>query len=111
MNSDPYDSAAWRTFGMLDPDESAIFDEAMRHDPLLRSAYREMDRISAAIAAATTPPLDPKPGQLERLQYRLSLNRPKRRIPLARHLRLGRRRSAGHRLASRPHRHLETAAT
>ena len=53
MNSDPYDSAAWRTFNMLDADESAIFDEAMRHDPLLRSAYLEMDRLSAAIAATT----------------------------------------------------------
>jgi hypothetical protein len=74
MNSDPYDSAAWRTFNMLDADESAIFDEAMRHDPLLRRAYLEMDRISAAIAATTALPIEPKPGQLERLQTRLGLN-------------------------------------
>ena len=73
MNSDPYDSAAWRTFGMLDADESAIFDEAMRHDPVLRSAYLEMDRLSAAIAATSIAPVEPRAGQLERLQNRLGL--------------------------------------
>lgn len=73
MNSDPHDSAAWRTFGMLDADESAIFDEAMRHDPLLRSAYLEMDRLSAAIGAASVAPIAPRAGQLERLQNRLGL--------------------------------------
>jgi hypothetical protein len=73
MNSDPYDSAAWRTFGMLDADESAIFDEAMRHDPVLRSAYLEMDRLSAAIGAASVAPIEPRAGQLERLQNRLGL--------------------------------------
>ncbi len=78
MNSDPYDSAAWRTFGMLDADESAIFDEAMRHDPLLRSAHQEMDRLSAAIAAATVTPIPPKAGQLERLQARLGLQSQRR---------------------------------
>jgi hypothetical protein len=81
MNSDPYDSAAWRTFGMLDADESAIFDEAMRHDPLLRSAHHEMDRLSAAIAAVATQPIEPRAGQLERLQARLHLN-PSRRAYL-----------------------------
>ncbi len=78
MNSDPYDSAAWRSFGMLDADESAIFDEAMRHDPLLRSASLDMDRLSAAVAVATTTPVAPRAGQLERLQSRLGLN-PSRR--------------------------------
>ncbi len=73
MNSDPYDSAAWRTFGMLDADESAIFDQAMRHDPVLRGAYLEMDRISAAIAASAAAPIEPRTGQLERLQNRLGL--------------------------------------
>lgn len=73
MNSDPHDSAAWRTFGMLDADESAIFDEAMRHDPALRSAFLEMDRLSAAIGAASVAPIEPRPGQLERLQNRLGL--------------------------------------
>lgn len=81
MNSDPYDSAAWRTFGMLDADESAIFDEAMRHDPVLRSAYLEMDRLSAAIAAANCIPIEPKAGQLERLESRLGLT-PSRRAYL-----------------------------
>jgi hypothetical protein len=78
MNSDPYDSAAWRTFGMLDADESAIFDEAMRHDPVLRSAWLEMDRLSAAIAASTVAPVEPRAGQLERLQSRLGLYQVKR---------------------------------
>ena len=81
MNSDPYDSAAWRSFGMLDADESAIFDEAMRHDPLLRSASQEMDRLSAAVALAIAPPVTPRPGQLERLHSRLGLN-PSRRAYL-----------------------------
>ena len=62
---------------MLDPDESAIFDEAMRHDPALRDACLEMDRVSAAIAAATAPPLAPQAGQLERVQARLGLGPPK----------------------------------
>jgi hypothetical protein len=79
MNSDPYDSAAWRTFGMLDADESAIFDEAMRHDPLLREAFLEMNRLSGAIAAATTVPIEPRVGQLERLRARLGLDPAPRR--------------------------------
>lgn len=78
MNSDPYDSAAWRTFGMLDADESAIFDDAMHHDPVLRGAYLEMDRISSAIAAACATPIEPKAGQLERLESRLGLHKTKR---------------------------------
>lgn len=74
MNSDPYDSAAWRTFGMMDADESAIFDKAMRHDPELKSAYREMDCLSAAIAATSATPIELKAGQLEHLQIRLGLH-------------------------------------
>jgi len=77
MNSDPFDSAAWRTFGMLDSDESAIFDGALRHDPVLLSAYLEMDRLTAAIAVATTPPIAPPARHLEQLQIRLGLNRSK----------------------------------
>lgn len=73
MNSDPHDSAAWRAFGMMDADESAIFDEAMRHDPVLRGAFLEMDRLSAAIGAASVTPIEPRAGQLERLQNRLGL--------------------------------------
>jgi hypothetical protein len=73
MNSDPYDSAAWKSFGMLDADENAIFDEAMRHDPALRGHAREMDRLSAAIAAAMAPPIDPAPDQIDHLMGRLGL--------------------------------------
>lgn len=78
MNSDLYDSAAWRTFDMLDAEESAIFDEAMRHDPVLQSAYLEMDRLSAAIAITQTPPVKPTPEQVLRLQTRLGLIPPQR---------------------------------
>lgn len=78
MNSDPYDSAVWRSFGMLDADESAIFDEASRIDPLLRRAFLEMDRLSAAVAVSTSIPVEPKPGQLERLQARLGIQKVRR---------------------------------
>ncbi len=58
---------------MLDADEASGFDEAMRQDPELRDAYREMDSLSAAVAAACVAPLPPRAGQLERLQARLGL--------------------------------------
>jgi hypothetical protein len=73
MNSDPHETAAWRTFGMLDSDEAAGFDEAMRQDPELRDAYWEMNLLSATVAAASVAPLAPRVGQLERLQARLGL--------------------------------------
>lgn len=82
MNSDPYDSAAWRTFGMLDADEAVIFDEAMRADPGLRRACAELDRLAAAITAAAAEPLVPQAGQLERLQRRLGLVRGGGKSPL-----------------------------
>ena len=78
MNSDPHDSTAWRSFGMLDSDETAAFDEAMRHDPALKSAAREMDRISAAVALATSHPVAPREGHLERIEARLGLQGPRR---------------------------------
>lgn len=78
MNSDPHELAAWRTFGMLDADEAAGFDEATRHDPELRNAYREMDCIATAVAVTTTIPIAPRAGQLERLHARLGLNAAKR---------------------------------
>lgn len=59
---------------MLDADEAAGFDESMRQDPELRNAWRKMNCLSAAIAAATVTPIAPRPGQLERLQTRLGLN-------------------------------------
>ena len=82
MNSDPYDSAAWKTFGMLDSDESALFDEAMRHDPLLRAAYHEMNRLGAAVAASAAAPIPVRAGQLERLLIRAGLLAPAKRSPL-----------------------------
>jgi len=78
MNSDPHESAAWRTFGMLDADKAAAFDEAMRHDPELRDAYQKMDRLAAAVAATATAPIAPRAGQLERLHLRLGLTPAKR---------------------------------
>lgn len=59
---------------MLDADEAAGFDEAMRHDPELRSAYQEMACLATAVAVVTTVPIAPRAGQLERLQERLGLN-------------------------------------
>ncbi len=59
---------------MLDADEAAGFDEAMRDDPELRIAYRDMNGLGAAIAAATVTPITPRAGQLERLQFRLGLH-------------------------------------
>lgn len=59
---------------MLDADEAAGFDEAIRHDPELRNAYREMDCLATALAVATTVPVPPRAGQLERLHARLGLN-------------------------------------
>ncbi len=77
MNSDPHENAAWRTFGMLDADEAASFDEALRHDPELQTAYHEMERLSAAVAATAAVPIPPQAGQLARLQTRLGINVPK----------------------------------
>ncbi len=61
---------------MLDADEAAGFDDALRHDPELRDAYREMNSLSAAIAAASITPLAPRPEQLQRLKSRLGLKKP-----------------------------------
>ncbi len=74
MNSDSHESAAWRIFGLLDADEAAGFDDAMREDPELRNAYREIECLTAAVAVATTISVAPRPGQLERLQLKLGLN-------------------------------------
>ena len=73
MNSDPHETAAWRVFGMLDSNEAAGFDEAIHQDPELRDAYREMNVLCAAVAAASVAPLQSRAGQLERLQARLGL--------------------------------------
>jgi hypothetical protein len=82
MNSDPHDSAAWRTFGMLDANESALFEDAMRHDPELRRTSIEMDRLATAIAAISVEPVSPAPEQLERLQRALGHSHAPRKCPL-----------------------------
>lgn len=79
MNSDPFDTATWRSLGMLDADESAAFDEAARQDSDLRTAAQEMDRLSAAIAVITSHPVPPGAGHLERIRSRLSLPASSRR--------------------------------
>jgi hypothetical protein len=81
MNSDPHDSTAWRSFGMLDTNETDDFDEAMRHDSQLNAAARDMDRLSAAVALATSHPVIPRDGHLLHIQRRLGLHQP-RRAPL-----------------------------
>jgi len=73
MNSDPHETAAWRAFEMLDSNEAAGFDEAIHQDPELKDAYREMNALCAAVAAASVAPLQPRAGQLEQLQARLGL--------------------------------------
>ena len=59
---------------MLDTDEAAGFDEAMRHDPELKRSYQEMQRLAAAVAVTSSVPVQPRAGQLESLHLRLGLN-------------------------------------
>ncbi|NJM36733.1 MAG: hypothetical protein HC845_02020 [Akkermansiaceae bacterium] len=80
MSSDPKETAAWRAFGMLDADESASYDESLRSDPEFAQAFREIEILTAAVAVATTPPITPRDGQLERLQARLGLQEKKKRV-------------------------------
>jgi len=58
---------------MLDSNEAAGFDEAIHQDSELRDAYRDMNVLCAAVAAASIAPLQPRAGQLEQLQARLGL--------------------------------------
>jgi hypothetical protein len=58
---------------MLDSNEAAGFDETIRQDSELRDAYRDMNVLCAAVAAASIAPLQPRAGQLEQLQARLGL--------------------------------------
>lgn len=78
MNSESRESAAWRSFGMLDADKAAAFDEALRQNPELRDASQEMDRLAAAVAVTAAVPIAPRAGQLERLHRRLGLHPAKR---------------------------------
>lgn len=82
MNSDPHDSVAWRSFGMLDAEEASSFEDAMLRDPGLRRSCQEMDRLTAAIASTTAEPMMPTPDQLEQLQRRLGLLRGVRKCPV-----------------------------
>jgi hypothetical protein len=82
MNFDPYDSVAWKSFGMLDADEASLFEDAMFREPGLRRACLEMDRLAAAIAATTAEPVMPQPELLEHLQRRLGLLRGGRKCAL-----------------------------
>lgn len=81
MNSDPHDSTAWRSFGMLDADESAAFDEATRNDSQLKTSAQEMDRLQAALSLVASRPVMPREGHLERIHARLG-KQPKRSISI-----------------------------
>ncbi|RYD43639.1 MAG: hypothetical protein EOP85_09975 [Verrucomicrobiaceae bacterium] len=78
MNSDPHESAAWRSFGMLDADEASAFDEAMRLDPELKQSYLEMERLTAVVAATAVQPVAPRAGQLQRLERQLGIHTARR---------------------------------
>lgn len=67
---------------MLDAGESALFDDAMRHDPELRRTSIEMDRLAAAIAAIRVEPVSPATEQLERLQRALGHSQGPRKCAL-----------------------------
>jgi len=58
---------------MLDAEESAAFDDALRENADLRDAYREINALTAAVAAAQVKPLQTRAGDFERLQTRLGL--------------------------------------
>jgi hypothetical protein len=73
MISDPRESAAWRSFGMLTPDEADAFDEAVSQDPTLEHACQDVDRLAAAIAVTSTRPVAPRASQLDHLHRRLGL--------------------------------------
>ncbi len=82
MNSDPYDSAVWRSFGMLDHEETERFADAMGQDPGLRRACQEMDRLAAAIAATSCAPVTPQAAEIERLKRSAGLPHAGRKAPL-----------------------------
>jgi RNA polymerase sigma-70 factor (ECF subfamily) len=72
------ETAAWRAFGMLDTSETARFDDAVARDPGSRTAWQEMNRLTAALAIATAAPASPSPKQLARVRQRLGLAVPPR---------------------------------
>ncbi len=60
---------------MLDAEESAAFDDALRDNADLRHAYREISALAAAVAVSQVKPLQTRAGEFERLQTRLGLLR------------------------------------
>lgn len=60
---------------MLDAEESAAFDDALRENADLRHAYREINALAAAVAVSQVKPLQARTGEFERLQARLGLLR------------------------------------
>ncbi len=60
---------------MLDAEESAAFDDALRENADLRQAYREINALAAAVAVSQVKPLQTRAGDFERLQTRLGLLR------------------------------------
>ncbi len=60
---------------MLDAEESAAFDDALRESADLRHAYREINALAAAVAVSQVKPLPTRAGDFERLQARLGLLR------------------------------------
>lgn len=60
---------------MLDAEESAAFDDALRESAELRHAYREINALAAAVAVSQVKPLQTRAGDFERLQARLGLLR------------------------------------
>ncbi len=71
MSSDPHENAAWRAFGMLDADEAAAFDEAVRLDPELSQAVDEIHELTTAVALVSSVSVKPRAGELDRLRSRL----------------------------------------
>ena len=60
---------------MLDAEESAAFDDALRENADLRQAYREINALATALAVSQVKPLQTRAGEFERLQTRLGLLR------------------------------------
>lgn len=60
---------------MLDAEESAAFDDALRENADLHKAYREINALAAALAVSQVKPLQTRAGEFERLQARLGLLR------------------------------------
>lgn len=56
---------------MLDADEAGAFDEAVRLDPELQRAMRDINELSSAVAVVSSVPVKPRADELDRLRSRL----------------------------------------